>query len=253
MQSYGRLFARVYNRKWVAFAKDVAPRIREFYEGTSIGQTHRSLLDVCCGTGQLARHFLEHGYQVTGIDLSEEMLQYARENTAPYLETGQVAFIRADAVGFTLDAQVGLAVSTYDALNHLEDLHAVRRCFARVREALVAGGLFIFDLNTQVGLMRRWNSTEVEDREDAFLVVRGSYDGQAPRAAIKVSGFARTAEGLYERFDETVFNTVFPMQRVKDALLEDGWQRVHCARVENLAVPLDEPEREGRVFFIACK
>ncbi len=237
----------------MAFAKDVAPRIRAFYEGTPIGHTHNSVLDVCCGAGQLARNFLDHGYQVTGIDLSEEMLQYARENTAPYLQTGQVTLIRADATGFTLDAPVGLAVSTYDALNHLEDLNAVRRCFARVREALVAGGLFIFDLNTRLGLMRRWNKIEVEDREDAVVVVRGIYDGQAARAAIKISGFARTAEGLYERFDEMVFNTVFPMQQVKDALLEDGWQRVHCARIEDLAVPLDEPEREGQVFFIACK
>ena len=80
MQAYGRVFARVYNMKWGGFANRVAPLILDFYQNTTIGQENKSVLDLCCGTGQLAVHFLDRGYRVTGIDSSENMLYYARES-----------------------------------------------------------------------------------------------------------------------------------------------------------------------------
>jgi tRNA/tmRNA/rRNA uracil-C5-methylase (TrmA/RlmC/RlmD family) len=73
-------WARFYNEVGSGFAVSVAPRIRRFYETTEVGRSTRTLLDVCCGTGQLARHFLDHGYEVTGLDLSDAMLDYARLN-----------------------------------------------------------------------------------------------------------------------------------------------------------------------------
>jgi SAM-dependent methyltransferase len=252
MQAYGRVFARVYNTMLVDFVTQVAPRILEFYANTSIGQTHRFVLDLCCGTGQLALHFLGRGYTVVGLDLSEHMLQLARQNASQYLASGQVQFIQGDATRFTLATQVGLVTSTYDALNHLESLDALRDCFRCVFAALTGGGLFIFDLNTRVGL-RRWNNINVYDRPDTLMILRGIFDGQGDRALTKASGFARAPDGLYERFDETVFNTVFELRGVRDALRDTGWKRVHFARIEDLRTPLDDPETEGRVFVVAEK
>ncbi|MBE0697995.1 MAG: class I SAM-dependent methyltransferase, partial [Anaerolineaceae bacterium] len=68
MQAYGSSFARVYNLRWTAFSTQVAPRIRTYYESTPFGRENQHMLDLCCGTGQLALHFLDHGYQVTGLD-----------------------------------------------------------------------------------------------------------------------------------------------------------------------------------------
>jgi SAM-dependent methyltransferase len=188
MQAYGPTFARVYNEKWVDFARHVAPLIRTFYESTPVGQQDRSLLDLCCGTGQLAQHFLEHGYRVTGIDLSEYMLTYARQNNAPYIERGQASFLQADAADFTLDEQFGLIVSTFDALNHLPDDGALCGCFASVYPLLLPQGVFIFDLNTRTGLTR-WNAINVRDMPDHMIVDRGIYDGQGNRAWVKITGF----------------------------------------------------------------
>lgn len=252
MQAYGPVFARVYNTMLVDFVNQVAPRILDFFANTSIGQTNRSVLDLFCGTGQLALHFLKRGYTVVGIDLSEHMLQLASQNASQYLATGQAQFIQDDATRFTLATQFGLVTSTYDALNHLEGLDTLRDCFRCVFAVLATGGYFIFDLNTRVGL-RRWNNIFVNDRPDALLIIRGIFDGQGDRALTKVSGFARTADGLYERFDETVFNTVFEMQVVRNALMEAGWRQVHFARIEDLKAPIDDPESEGRAFIVAQK
>ena len=252
MQAYSRAFARVYNKRWTFFAHRVAPLIAEFYASTPIGQRNHSLLDICCGTGQLALYFLENGYRVTGIDLSEHVLVYARENASAYVDDGRARFLQTDAAGFSIDDQFGLVVSTFDALNHLDGRAALEQCFQSVFAALVPEGFFVFDLNTRGGLMR-WNSIRVDDTQEAMIVTRGIYDGESDRAYTKVSGFLHTANGLYERFDETVFNYIFDMAWVREALFRAGWHHVYCARIDDLTTPIPDPEHEDRVFFVANK
>ena len=252
MQAYSQTYARAYNKYWAHFANWVAPQIEAFYADTTTGQTNRTVLDLCCGTGQLALYFLGQDYQVTGVDLSAPMLQYAEENASGYVERGQARFVQADASDFRLDQTFGLVVSTFDALNHLDGEEALRGCFRSVYPLLVPGGYFVFDLNTRDGL-RRWNQIRVDDGEEAMIVTRGIYDGQSDRAWTHTTGFVRLANGLYERFEETVYNTVFDLDWVLDALLETGWQEAYCARVEDLTQPWEEPEKDKRAFFVARK
>jgi SAM-dependent methyltransferase len=252
VQAYSRVYARVYNKHWTHFANRVAPRIEDYYSGTAIGKANRSVLDLCCGTGQLAFYFLGQGYRVTGVDLSAHMLQYARENASGYVDQGQAQFVQADASCFHLNKTFGLVVSIFDALNHLDGKEALRSCFDSVFPLLVPGGYFVFDLNTRAGL-RRWNAINVVDEDETMIVTRGIYDGQSDRAWTQISGFHLTANGLYERFEETVYNTVFDLAWVQHTLLEIGWREVYCARIENLAQPIDEPEEEVRTFLVACK
>jgi SAM-dependent methyltransferase len=253
MQAYGASFARIYNRLWAGFAERVAPAIRAFYESTPIGQDNRALLDVCCGSGQLARHFLEHGYRAVGIDLSPHMLSYARENNASYVESGQARFVEADVASFTLEERFGLAVSTFDALNHLPDQAALQGCFRSVYPLLLDGGFLIFDLNTRAGLRRQWNGVQVQDTEELLLVNRGIYDEPGGRAWVKITGFARLESGLYERFEETAYNVAFDLAWVRQALLEAGWRSAYFCRMEDLGAPLAEPEEENRAFVVAYK
>ncbi|MBN1642252.1 MAG: class I SAM-dependent methyltransferase [Anaerolineae bacterium] len=252
MQAYGPAFARVYNERWAFFAERVAPAIRAFYESTPGGADDRTLLDVCCGTGQLAAHLLAHGYRVTGIDLSPHMLRYARQNTAPYVARGAARFFEADAASFTVDGSFGLAVSTFDSLNHLPDREALRGCFGSVFALLRAGGFFVFDLNTRAGL-RRWNGINVRDMHDALIIDRGVYDEDAGRAWVRITGFVRTQDGLYERFDQTAYNTAFDMAWVREALLSGGWRSVYFSQAEDLGMPIPSPESQDRVFVVARK
>jgi SAM-dependent methyltransferase len=251
MQAYGRDFAYVYNSRWSGFANQVAPLILDFYASKVTGRANKSLLDLCCGAGHLAVYFLENGYEVVGIDLSEHMLHYAKENASRFIESGQGNFMKADASDFTLDKHFGLVVCTYDSINHLENERALISCLQCVYS--VSEGYFIFDLNTRCGL-KRWNSIQVDESSEEFLVItRGIYDGQSDRAWMRMTGFAAMPDGLYRRFDETVYNTVFSTERVRDALLEVGWKNVYFARIQDLSTPLLEPEEEGRVFIVANK
>lgn len=251
MQAYSSAFAYIYNQRWGGFARQVAPPLLAYYAATAEGRARQPVLDLCCGTGQLALALLAEGYTVTGLDLSPAMLHLAAENAAAYTATGQARFVLRDAAEFTLPEPCGLVVSTFDALNHLADLATLRRCFACVAAALVPGGHFIFDLNTRRGLLERWNGIHIDDSEEAVVIQRGLFPAEGDRAWNKLSGFVRLADGRYERFDETVFNTAFAIADVLAALAAAGFEPAHAARMAALGTPLAEPEQEGRVFLVA--
>ncbi len=249
---YNAEFAHVYDLHWGGFARQVAPHIRAFYESTPLGQTNKSALDVCCGAGHLAFHLLEHGYDVTGLDFSPAMLRYAIEKNQAYIDQGRARFVEADASDFTLDGQFGLAISTFDALNHLPDLTALQGCFRSVAAVLLEGGCFIFDLNTRYGL-QRWLGASMQMADDLVLFTRGVMVEELNRTYTQISGFLRTESGLYDRFDQTAFNTIFEMRAVHAALSDAGFCNSYCARSDDFATPVEDPEAEPRVFFVAEK
>lgn len=251
--TYGADFARPYDALWASFAIDAAPLLHQFLR-RSVGRGRPvRVLDLCCGTGQLARYFLDRGCAVTGVDLSADMLAHARRNAGPHLEAGTAAFIQADAANFTAPGSFAFVTSTYDAINHLPDREALRGCLMSVKRLTEPGGQFVFDLNTRHGLLERWNGTMAVDDDRVFLVNRGQYDG-GPRAEMTITGFVPDADhGGYRRFDETAFNTVFALADVAQQAFETGWSEVYFARLDDLVTPLADPEREGRVFAVLTR
>jgi SAM-dependent methyltransferase len=255
METYGDAFARVYNDPstyFSRFAKGIAPRIFELHAARATNGAARALLDVGCGTGQLAQFFLENGYRVVGIDRADAMLKHATENSVAHVQAGRAKFVKADATAFTLPDRFDLATATFDAVNHLGDLEEVKRCFRCVGRVVVAGGLFVFDMNTELGL-RHWTFVDARDTADHMIVNRAIFDERASCAVMRVSGFIRTRTGLYERFEEVLRNTVFAMEDIRRALIETGWSSVYFARLQDLRRPIDRPEEEERVCVVAQK
>lgn len=113
------------------------------------------ILDLCCGTGQLTQQLLSRGYQVTGLDGSEKMLHYAREN-APNAQ-----FILGDARSFEFSSNFDAVICTDSALNHIMSLEELKSVFHNVYTALKEDGLFLFDL----GLEKRYRNIPVNDGE----------------------------------------------------------------------------------------
>ena len=255
---YGKVFASVYNTWWGDFARRVGPQILDFYAGTSVAGTsvagtNGRVLDLCCGTGQFAANALRRGYEVEGIDISEDMLHHARMNNLEYVQSGRATFRVGDASNFTTGRGFGLVVSMFDALNHLPDAGHLAGCFHSVYGALDPGGIFVFDLNTRLGLLN-WNSIGVRDEPGIMIVNRGVFIEDQQRAIVRISGFLRDESGRYERFEETMSNVAFKVAEVRDLLLSSGFKRAHCARPNSLDVPIEtDPEEERRAYFVAYK
>jgi SAM-dependent methyltransferase len=250
---YGKVFASVYNAWWGDFARRVGPQVLDFYAGTPLGSTNNRVLDLCCGTGQFAADALGRGYEVEGIDISEDMLYHACQNNLEHVRSGRATFRAGDASDFTTDGGFGLVVSMFDALNHLTDVKQLAGCFRSVFGALTAGGVFVFDLNTHLGL-QNWNSISVRDEPGIMIVNRGILIEDQHKAIVRISGFLRDESGRYDRFEETMSNTAFDLVEVRDLLLASGFERAYCARPGSLGIPLDtDPEQERRAYFVAFK
>jgi SAM-dependent methyltransferase len=243
-------WARYYAR-YSTFATTAAPRIRALYEATYGNDAERSVLDVCCGVGTLAEHFLDHGYTVTGIDLSEPMLAFARQKLDRYLSDGRARLIQADAADFSVDGRFALATCTFDALNMLQSSQALASCFACVRRALAPDGMFVFDLMTRRGFWLDYNYLGVRDTEDELYILKSVYDG-AEKAAARMTGFIRDGD-RWERFDEYRTPTFFPAPAVVAALHDAGWSQVRITSTDDLRTPITDPEQFDRVFFIATR
>ncbi len=109
-EAYGEISALRYNifeSGSSSFAMQAGPKILRFYQQTDVGQTNRHVLDVACGTGQLAAYFLDHGFRVVGLDSSAHMLRHARDNNAQHISSGQVEFVEGDASNFHFDQRFG--------------------------------------------------------------------------------------------------------------------------------------------------
>jgi SAM-dependent methyltransferase len=252
MTLYGDEFAYAYDLLWSTFARSIAPQIYAMYAGTRHAEAGYPVLDLCCGTGQLALYLLERGLRVTGLDLSESMLGYARAHTSAYVESGKARFVRGDAADFKLDGPFGLVVSTYNSLNHFKDDDEMRRCFGCVFDALLDGGTFAFDLKTRLGLSN-WNHLSVQDAGKTLIVSRGMYDGISDHAATKLVTFIQQEDGRYVRVDEMLHNTIFDMSAVQAALMDTGWREVSFALPGDLQTPIVNPEAYDRVFVLARK
>lgn len=250
MQEYGRVFARVYDRYWTRFAKQIAPDVLRFLQEHPVEGTDFDVLDVCCGTGQLASILLENGYTVVGIDKSEPMLELSHRNNACSVEEDKARFIPADVCGLDLDLQFALAISTFDSMNHLNDKKELLSCLRSVYALVAEGGHFIFDLNTRSGLLQ-WNRITVEDFGDAFVVTRGIFSPEMSRAYTKITGFCQNVSGAYDKFDETFYNFVYAIDDIRQMLADVGWTDVRVTAGRSLYDSAADPEAAARVFFRA--
>jgi len=251
-QTYGKIFASVYDKKWSEFTKKIGPLILDFYSNKPISKKNNNILDLCCGTGQLASLFLQNGYSLTGIDISEDMLYYAKENNKEFIKKSKAEFIQGNATNFSLKEKYGLVVSTYDSINHLEDEKSLKNCFNSVYKVMENDGYFIFDLNTYAGLQNRKQSSFIED-DGMMIKIKGSFNKLENKAYTQISGFLRRKDGSLDRFEEIIFNKFFEMEKVKKLLNKAKFKEIYFATADDLLKPIENPEKENRVFIIAKK
>jgi len=232
-------FAWFYNKYWGDEYSRPALAIFNILLFPHLPQGGR-VLDLCCGTGQIARGLIEHGYQVTGIDGSPAMLRFARGN-APEAE-----FIHGDARNFKLPRVYHAVISAFDSLNHIMEIDELKMVFHNAKTVLLDDGLFLFDLNIEDESEVLGNTLDLVG-EDHACIVRSSYDAEKKLKRYDVTMFRAENEG-YERSDLTLIQRYYESAEVISALSDAGFSRVktYDARRE-FGFTLSD----GRMFYLA--
>ncbi|MBQ8503907.1 MAG: class I SAM-dependent methyltransferase [Clostridia bacterium] len=133
------------------------------------------LLDLACGTGTVSLLLSQKGYEVIGVDASEEMLSQAQEKK--FDSDADVIFLCQKMEELDLFGTINGAVCTLDSINHVTDKKTVREIFRRVSLFMEDKGIFIFDVNTPYKHREiLGNNTFVYDMDDVYCVWQNSTD-----------------------------------------------------------------------------
>ena len=112
------------------------------------GITDGILADLGCGTGDLTLMLTQAGYDVIGIDRSEEMLSVLREKADELGLTGRLLLLKQDLLDLDLYGTIRAAVSTFDTYSHIGPQENFEKAIRKAAYFMERGGVFIFDLNT---------------------------------------------------------------------------------------------------------
>lgn len=228
-------FAWLYEREWGASSLTFLPALNSLaLDALAVGSR---VLDLACGTGQLAALLSERGFRVTGLDNSPQMLALAR------LRAPSADFVLADARTFALSETFDAVVSVYDSLNHIMSTAELHQVFKRVHAVLAPGARFIFDLNTEAAYPATWQDSFVG--EDHAAIVRLNYDPQTRTMRFDATLF-RPSSGYWKRRDVVLFQRCHAESDVRDALHAAGF--VDIATVPAVELGVRQP---GRLFYAA--
>jgi SAM-dependent methyltransferase len=179
-----------------------------------------AVADLGCGPGGLARALSAAGYDVVGVDVSPAMIELARAQ-APRATFACDSLFDAPLPRAVAVAAVG------EALNYAVDDRAGPEGFEalldRVREALVPGGVFVFDVATPGRYGPGGVGQAFHDRPGWALAMRAreSPDGQTLHRYITL--FREAGDGLYRRSYEHHRLRLFDPARVTKALRRAGF------------------------------
>ncbi|MFB6290294.1 MAG: methyltransferase domain-containing protein [Candidatus Bipolaricaulia bacterium] len=209
------------------------------------------VLDLACGEGTFAVELAKLGYQATGIDKSEEMIDLARDNAEE--EGVDVTFFQQDMRELSLDGRFDFVTSWFDSMNYLLTRSDFRETLGNVHELLREGGYFVFDVNTIHGLSVQWQEHDCyvqRDDSSVFELHRTGYDRPERIARLTITFFVNNGSD-WEKHEEVHLEKGYELDEIEEMarsagfVIPDVW-----SDLENFDPPEDD---SGRVWFALKK
>ena len=234
-QHYDRLMSNVPYRLWVDYLRKILDRL---------GAKPKSVLDVACGTGNVAEEIYDRGYDVVGIDSQPEMIEIARRKAAE--SSRLIEYDVQDMTNLSVDRQFDLAVSLFDSFNYVTNPDDLARAMARIFERLVPGGLLIFDVNTEYALAHHFFDQCSLERYPRYAWT--SYYDRRTRICRVEMAFEVLENGGKRQFTEVHLQRAYSTEGLRQMLEGAGFEVVDVFQAYTFKKPT---RRSDRVFFVA--
>lgn len=178
------------------------------------------VLDMGCGTGNITELLAKAGYDMIGIDNSEDMLGEAMDKR--YDSGLDILYLCQDMREFELYGTVAAAVSICDSINYITEYDDLVKVFKLVNNYLDPDGIFIFDLNTIHKYEAMGDCTIAENRDSGSFIWENSYFPDKKINQYDLTIFAKDEDERYTKFEETHIQRGYTLDEVKSALEEAG-------------------------------
>jgi SAM-dependent methyltransferase len=204
------------------------------------------VLDLACGTGKITFAMRDLGYDMTGVDLSEDMLSEAREICAERGIT-DILWLCQSMQEFELYGTVDACVCCLDSINYLDGPDALCATLSRLKFFVRPGGLFIFDINTEHKFRTIDGKCFMRDGEDDVCIWRAAFSAEEKRCLMMLDIFRREGE-LWSRSGEEHEEYAFSDEEIRTALENNGF--AFEASYDELTEEKQNPD-SMRVFYVA--
>lgn len=226
--------------KWLAFSK------------RHLG-TKKQVLELACGTGALAVAFAKEGYEVTALDLSEEMLMIASDRA--YEAGAEIQFLEGDMLDLVGIGEFEAVTCFSDSICYMEDALHVQQVFDEVYQILAEDGVFVFDVHSQYQVNEVFPEYSYHYQTDDFAFLWESYQDEPDTIQHFLTFFVAEDEATageapehFLRKDELHQERTYP-QEVYLRMLENAG----FSSVESYADFIDsEPNEKSRRWFFVC-
>lgn len=196
------------------------------------------ILDLGCGTGTITEILAGYGYDMIGVDNSEDMLELATEKR---IASGHdILYLLQDMREFELYGTVRAVVSVCDSVNYITEPEELAGVFRLVNNYLDPGGIFIFDFNTEYKYREvMGDCTIAEDRGPCSFIWDNCYYEEERINEYDLTLFIREGtvpgqnEGaeeddteengaLYRKYTETHFQRGYTLEEIRELLSSAG-------------------------------
>lgn len=196
------------------------------------------VLDLGCGTGTITEILAGYGYDMIGVDNSEDMLELAMEKR---IASGHdILYLLQDMREFELYGTVRAVVSVCDSVNYITEPEELAGVFRLVNNYLDPGGIFLFDFNTEYKYREvMGDCTIAEDRGPCSFIWDNCYYEEERINEYDLTLFIRegTAPGqnegaeeddteengaLYRKYTETHFQRGYTLEEIRELLSSAG-------------------------------
>ena len=204
------------------------------------------LLDLGCGTGSFTEIMASYGFDMIGIDNSDEMLNIAMEKRE---KSGHdILYLNQDMREFELYGTVRAVVSICDSINYITEDEDLIDVFKLVNNYLDIDGVFIFDLNTITKYENIGDSVIAENREEGSFIWENTYYEEEQINEYDLTLYIKDEKGKYDRYYENHLQRAYSLEKIKELLEISGLKFVaaYDAFTKN---PVNEDSE--RIYIIA--
>ncbi len=213
------------------------------------------VLDLACGTGRMSIALSKRGYDMIGVDISEDMLSEAYLRS----EGHGILYLKQDMCSFELYGTVGAVVCCLDSINYLLSENDVFKCFSTVHNYLDPDGIFLFDINTPYKFENIYSDNayiledelvyEGEDIPSAvFCAWQNQYDISSGICDFYLTLFEEE-NGKYIRSEEHQRERCYTLTAIKALLEKSGFEYLDCFGDFDFTAPIKNSER----WYIAAR
>ncbi len=247
MEAY-TTFAGVYDmfmdnipyEKWVEYLHDIMEEYN-IHEGT--------ILELGCGTGNMTELLASKGYDMIGVDNSEDMLELAMEKR---LKSGHdILYLLQDMQSFELFGTVKAVISVCDSINYVTDEAELKEVFRLVNNYLDPRGIFIFDFNTEYKYREILGDRVIaEERDKCSFIWDNYYNEQDKINEYELTLFVQSEEDtdLYRKYQEVHYQRAYTLEKIKTLIEKAGLRYVTAYDAYTKKAPM---YTSGRVCVVA--